>query len=360
MSGNAVSEFLLGAIEGFYGRVWSWETRAAMIDFLAREQFNSYVYAPKADRRLRREWREDYAAHEFAPLLKLREHCRDRGVQFGIGFSPWGLQTAYGAGERAQLQKKFAQLRELECDVLCVLFDDMPGSVAGLAERQAAIVADIADAANAPRIAMCPTYYSFDPQLEKLFGAMPADYLQTLGKCLPQSVDIFWTGPLVVSPGFSRGDIAAIADRIDRKPLLWDNYPVNDGRKISRFLHLLPFRNRPPQLREWCSGHFANPMNQAFLSQLPLASLARSYRAGAEFSAERFWNEGIDALLGAQLANLLRRDVERFQTAGLDRLSADERASLIDEYARSGSSAAAEVIGWLREEYRFDPECLND
>ena len=182
----SVSKFLCGVIEGFYGRAWSWDARAAIVDFLQREQFNSYVYAPKSDRQLRRAWREQHDPDEFDNLLALREHCRQRGIQFGIGFSPWGLQSEYSAADRTQLKQKLQQLNHLDCDVLCILFDDMPGAIEGLAQRQAAIVADIASFSNARRFAMCPTYYSFDPQLEKLFGAMPADYLQTLGKLLPE------------------------------------------------------------------------------------------------------------------------------------------------------------------------------
>ncbi len=165
------------------------------------------------------------------------------------------MQSEYSATDCEQLQKKFQQLNQLDCDVLYILFDDMPGAIEGLAQRQAAIVADIVSMSSARRFAMCPTYYSFDPQLEKLFGAMPADYLPALGKLLPESIDIFWTGSLVLSPGYTQHDINAISEKIQRKPLLWDNYPVNDGRKISRFLHLLPVRERPAQLHDWCSGH---------------------------------------------------------------------------------------------------------
>jgi hypothetical protein len=355
-----VKNFLFGIIEGFYGRAWSWEARVEAVDFLQREQFNSYVYAPKSDRQLRRAWRELHSTAEFEKLLVLREHCRQRGIQFGIGFSPWGLQSEYGADDRAQLRKKFQQLNQLDCDVLCLLFDDMPGAIEGLALRQAAIVDDIASFSTARRFAMCPTYYSFDPQLEKLFGAMPADYLQTLGAALPAAVDIFWTGPLVLSPGFMQVDIDAISEKIQRKPLLWDNYPVNDGRKISRFLHLLPVRKRPAQLRDWCSGHLANPMNQPVLSQLPLASLARSYRLAENYNAENFWNENLVDLVGVELAPLLLRDAALFQTQGLDALSANKRAALIAEYAQVNHPAAREVIGWLQEQYQFDPECLND
>jgi hypothetical protein len=357
---KAVNNFLCGVIEGFYGRAWSWETRAAIIDFLQRVQFNRYVYAPKSDRQLRRAWRELYASAVFERLMALREHCRQRGIQFGIGFSPWGLQSDYRTADREQLQKKFQQLNQLDCDVLCILFDDMPGAIDGLAQRQTAVVTDIASFSNARRFAMCPTYYSFDPQLEKLFGEMPADYLQRLGALLPRDVDVFWTGALVLSPGYTHADIDAIGEKIQRKPLLWDNYPVNDGRKISRFLHLLPVQNRPARLRDWCSGHLANPMNQAFLSQLPLASLAQSYRLGDSYRADEFWNENIAPLVGEPLAQLLRRDAPRFQTEGLDALSAQERDALIVDYARIDHPAAVEVIEWLREQYRFDPECLND
>lgn len=354
------NNFLCGVIEGFYGRAWSWQARAEAIDFLQRELFNSYIYAPKSDRQLRRAWREQHAVGVFEKLLALREHCRERGIQFGIGFSPWGLQSEYSADDRAQLQKKFQQLNHLDCDVLCILFDDMPGAIEGLALRQAAIVEDIASFSNARRFAMCPTYYSFDPQLEKLFGAMPADYLQTLGTTLPAAVDIFWTGPLVLSPGYTQADIDAISEKIQRKPLLWDNYPVNDGRKISRFLHLQPVHDRPAQLGDWCNGHLANPMNQPVLSQLPLASLACSYRVAEKYSAEIFWNENLLELVGVELALLLQRDAALFQTQGLDALSANKRAELIADYAKINHPAAREVIEWLQEQYQFDPECLND
>jgi hypothetical protein len=354
-----VAAFIGGVIEGFYGRPWSWPAREQMVSFLREQGFNAYVYAPKADRYLRRQWRQSHPAEEFAALRALREHCRRNGVQFGLGLSPWGLQSGYDADDRAALRDKLGELEQLDADLLCILFDDMPGAFAGLAQRQAAVVADIMAASGARRFLMCPTYYSFDPQLEQFFGPMPPRYLEELGAALPAAVEVLWTGPLVLSPGFARADIDAVAGRIGRKPVLWDNYPVNDGRKISRFLHLLPVRGRPAQLRDWCAGHLANPMNQPFLSQLPLASLARSFREGDAYDSERCWRQQLDALAPA-LAGLLARDAELFQRQGLDQLSAARRAALIDEYCAVGHPAAAEIADWLGEGYRFDPECLND
>lgn len=353
-----MTDFLCGVIEGFYGRTWSWPLRRSMIEFLRQQQFNAYVYAPKADRNLRSDWRHLHGAAEFEALLDLRAHCSAHSIQFGIGLSPSGLQAEYSAQDRAALEQKFQQLNRLDSDVLCILFDDMPGAIADLAERQVSIVNDIMSMSSARRFVICPSYYSFDPVLEQIFGAMPHRYLETLGALLPKAVDIFWTGSLVLSPGYSADDIAAIFTRIGRKPLLWDNYPVNDGKRISRFLHLLPVHNRPRELLKSCSGLLANPMNQPLLSQLPLASLAQNFR-DEHYEADRFWREDLEQFIGADLAALLRRDVERFQQQGLDSISEIERRTLIDEYRRVAHPAAAEVIDWLQEGYRFDPACLT-
>lgn len=352
-----MAEYLCGVIEGFYGRTWPWSLRHSMIEFLQQQQFNIYVYAPKADRYLRRDWRQPHDAAEFKSLLELRAHCRVHRIKFGIGLSPSGLQGAYTSDDRAALAKKFEQLNQLDSDLLCILFDDMPGAIPDLAQRQATIVNDIMVMSSARRFVVCPSYYSFDPVLEQIFGEMPARYLETLGELLPAAVDIFWTGSLVLSPGFSAEDMASITARIGRKPMLWDNYPVNDGKRISRFLHLLPVRNRPQQLQQWCSGHLANPMNQPLLSQLPLGSLARSYRD--YYDPDQFWRERLEEFVGAELAALLRRDVERFQIQGLDTISEGERQTLIADYRDIAHPAATEVIDWLQEGYRFDPDCLT-
>lgn len=353
-----MTDFLCGVIEGFYGRTWPWSLRHTMIEFLRHQQFNTYVYAPKADRFLRSDWRHWHASDEFTALLDLREHCRVQSIQFGIGLSPCGLQGKYSDLDRGVLERKFQQLNRLDSDVLCILFDDMPGAIADLAERQVSIVKDIMSMSSARRFVICPSYYSFDPVLEQIFGAMPERYLETLGELLPKEIDIFWTGSLVLSPGYSKDDIAAISARVGRKPMLWDNYPVNDGKRISRFLHLKPVRNRPRELQQECSGLLANPMNQPLLSQLPLASLAQNFR-DEHYDADRFWREDLEQFVGTELAVLLRRDVERFQEQGLDTLGEQERRVLIEEYQRVEHPAAAEVIDWLQEGYRFDPACLT-
>lgn len=354
-----MSDFLCGVVEGFYGRTWPWPVRRTMIEFFQRQQLDTYVYAPKGDRRLRSEWRQPHEPAEFAELQALRAHCRAHGVRFGLGFTPWGLQESYTADDRRALQQRVRELGALDSELFCILFDDMPGAIVDLAARQCEIVSDILAVCEARRVLVCPTYYSFDPVLEKVFGAMPVRYLEELGAGLASGVDVLWTGAQVLSTGFSRADIDAVVARLGRAPVLWDNYPVNDGQRISRFLHMLPVRGRPWQLAQWCRGHLANPMNQAFLSQLPLASLARSYQRRDAYDPDEFWRVALPGLVGAPLAALLRRDVELLQQSGLDAISSEERVRLADDYQRIDHPAAAELVDWLNEGYRFDPECLT-
>ncbi len=354
--------FFAGVIEGFYGRPWSWSARREQIARFSGWGLDAYLYAPKADRALRRGWREGYAhaADTFAELHRLADHCRANAVRFGIGLSPWGLQQQYGDDDRVALQVRVAELMQLQPDLFGIFFDDMPGAFADLAQRQAAIVTDIAAVSGNAQLLVCPTYYSFDPILEQLFGEMPQRYLQTLGEQLPVSAALMWTGARVLAPGFDRDDIDAVVSRTGCAPVLWDNYPVNDGRKSSRFLHLLPVRNRPWQLRDWCAGHLANPMNQPCLSAIALASLGASYREGDRYDPERFWAERLDPLVGAGTATLLRRDVELFQHEGLDAIDSARRRALHADYLAVGEPAALEVAEWLDEGYAFDPDCLND
>ncbi len=89
-----MNDFIFGVIEGFYGRPWSWQARAETVDFLQHEQFNSYVYAPKSDRQLRRAWREPHPSDVFENLLALRANTVARAVFNSASVSAPGVCKA--------------------------------------------------------------------------------------------------------------------------------------------------------------------------------------------------------------------------------------------------------------------------
>jgi hypothetical protein len=351
--------FAPGLIEGFYGRQWTWAQRFSLPGLLRQWGYGSYIYAPKADVSLRSEWPQDFSASHRDNLLMLGEHCRRSGISWGLGLSPAGLQANYTPTDKIKLARKIAAIAELKPDILWVLFDDLPAGNPQLAENQLAVVNDIRAQLPQVKLAVCPSYYSFDPILEELFGRCPDNYFADLGAGLAPDIDLLWTGNRVISEAYSEEDMARATALLGRKPLLWDNYPVNDGRKTSRFLHLAPFTGRPWQLSAWCAGHMVNPMNQFHLSGLVLPTLAAVYTGRAGYDSEQLL-DSVLSRLPAVLASLLKRDMTIFQRQGLDGLSENAKQRYIAEYAAVRHPVAEEVCDWLGEGYRFDPACLTD
>jgi hyaluronoglucosaminidase len=124
----------LGLVEGFFGIPWSWSERTETIAFLRPHGFTFYLYAPKADAHLRRRWREPHPEEELERLAALAAHCRSLGVRFGVGLSPFELHLDPDRGWQDALARKLADLDRIGCDDLAILFDDMRGDVAELAE----------------------------------------------------------------------------------------------------------------------------------------------------------------------------------------------------------------------------------
>ena len=347
------TEFLSGVIEGFYGRAWTLDTRLVYADYLADAGLNTCIYAPKGDLFLRSRWQEDWPEAEWRDLLRLSAAYKRRGINWGVGLSPVELYRNYGQPQREALRCKVQRLGELEAPVMAILFDDMPGDLDALATRQAEIVADVCSWLPGVRMLVCPTYYSFDPVLERYFGAMPPDYWPQLGRELPPETAIFWTGNKVCSESIDAGDIEAIIEQLGRPVILWDNYPVNDGAVRSNFLYTSKLSSRSPALRPLLSGHLCNPMNQGLLSLPALSGLAELYGNGG------FNYAVLSRILGEATWERVLRDQRVFQHEGLTGLGAQRCQRLAAEYAGLSGPAAAEVAQWLKGEYSFDPACLT-
>lgn len=366
----------VGIIEGFYGNAWSWEARKQYPQFMSDVDLNAYIYAPKSDTRLRSRWREPWSEADLDKLQRTAAEYKQAGIEFGLGLSPLGLSQLVAAhkgsrqwsNELAMLDDKLAQIDTISSDLLCILFDDMPSDGSAMAAAQLSICERICANSRAKRIIVCPSYYTNDPILEKLFGPRPCNYWSELGEGLAKEIDFFWTGEQVCSASYSEDNLQYISEQLRRPPVLWDNYPVNDGERLSRHLHLKPFYQQS-FLSTLTVGHFANPMNQAFLSQLPLSTLAAQYEQGeVDLTKNRFgtsasvatdWACFIEQQLGASLASDLMDDVEQFQHHGLDNMSASVKLALIKKYRQYESIYAREIVDWLEEKYRFDPACLT-
>jgi hypothetical protein len=346
-------EFLSGVVEGFYGRCWSLDTRLAYADYLVQGGLNTYIYCPKSDPYLRWNWQEDWPDSLWKELLQLSTAYKQRNINWGVGLSPVELYREYGSLQREQLRRKVKRIGELGAPLLAILFDDMPGELDFLATRQAEIVADVCDWLPGVHMLVCPTYYSFDPVLERYFGKMPKDYWPQLGRELPAHTKIFWTGNKVCSESIGADDVKQIAQLLGRPVILWDNYPVNDGAERCNFLYTSKLSARAPDLQPVINGHLCNPMNQGLLSLPALSGLATLHGNGG------LNDEVLCQILGPLTWERLTRDKHSFEHEGLIGMGEARRHRLATEYGKLPGPAAQEVAQWLRGEYRFDPSCLT-
>jgi len=289
---------LRGVIEGFYGPPWSFTDRCTVIEFLAARRMNAYVYAPKSDPKHRDRWRDPYDSYERADFRTLAEHAAENDTRFGFALSP-GLDIEYrSARDRDTLVEKLAPLIDLGVAWVVLALDDIPNRP-GLALEQAELAAWLLEVLRRRRadlhLTLVPTEY---------VGTRPTSYLEGLASALPPDVDVMWTGPTVCSPVIRAADARAWATAlVGRRPLLWDNYPVNDG-TMTRSLHLGPYRGREPELTDELDGVLCNPMLQAHASQVPLATAADFLCRPEEYDADTSWERAI-AAVGAQRAPAL-------------------------------------------------------
>ena len=348
----------LGLIEGFYGKPWTFEERAETVAWLGERGFGFYLYAPKADVYLRRRWREPHPEDLAGRLRLLARAVRDAGVRFGVGISPFEAWLDFDDAARGALDEKLRFLDDVGVEDLAVLFDDMRGDLPDLAERQLEIVAFVRARTRATRVIVCPSYYSNDPVLDRVFGERPARYLEQLGMGLDAGIEIFWTGEEVVSRELSVAHLREVGALLRRKPFLWDNYPVNDGQRMSQYLHLRAFIGRSAAIASHIVAHGINVALQPTLTRIPALTLVESYRLGSDYQYGSALRRAAAEVMGTELAEWLWQDLLVLQDVGLDRLGEKEGA-LRERWAPVDHPAAREIIGWLDGDYRITDEIVH-
>lgn len=350
----------LWLIEGFYGPPWPDAARLANYRLIGKWGYEGAIYAPKADRSLRTEWRRPLCSAEHLRLSEMASTATASGLKFGVGLSPMNVWNDWSGETRNHLTAKLADLHACGCEVLSLQFDDMHGDVPHLARLQAEIVGFVSEHWGGSRLIICPTYYSDDPILAAVFGDPPATYLEDLARDLPTQVDIFWTGPKVVSTLIDQEHILEVTARMGRRPFLWDNYPVNDGARTSRHLFLKAAEGREVLMNGELAGYAANPMLQPHLSQIPLRALAALVHDQPSRSSEELLDFALRACVDPLSAPLFVRHADDFAVRGLDGLVAGEAEQIGRAFGEFSDPHATEVARWLAGEFAFDPACLTD
>ena len=297
-----------GIVEGFYGVPWSHQDRLAMLRFEGQRRMNVYYYAPKDDPYHRQLWAEPYPPEQMKRLGELVEAARANFVDFCFAISP-GLSMTYSSeADFAKLTSKLASVGRLGVSCFALFLDDVPPELQNPEDRarfatlgQAHVYVinklyrHLATLSANNHLTVTPTTYTND------WGNR--DYIREVGAGADPRVDLVWTGPKTVSPRITATEAEEWGKLLHRRPLVWDNFPVNDG--IPWRLNLGPLRDRDPNLPDATRGLFSNPMNQARASLIPLETIAEYLWNSAAYDPDRAERKAVLDQYGKGASELL-------------------------------------------------------
>ena len=362
-----------GIVEGFFGPLWSMAHRERIFEFGAARGMNTYLYAPKDDPYHRKLWRLPYPRADWRQLVRLIGQAKKNQIDFVYGFHPGeGLRFSDAKLVDTLLQKA-RSFYDAGVRTFAVLFDDIPSRLShapdrrafknSLARAEGTWLAQIEARQPASWTDVewwiCPSYYSEDALLERVFGRFESDFLEILAERLPARVACFWTGPAVVSRKITIAHARKIVNRIGNRPLLlWDNYPVNDL-SMSDELHIGPLAGRDPRLSQSVYGYLNNPLLQENLGFVPLATCFDYAANPAVYQPERSWTRAVtQGYGGAAIGHwrTIRRFCEEHQRTkkqkNPSRLTSKERAGLraaVDYLRRNAHQRwAREIAPWRK------------
>nr|WP_281492818.1 beta-N-acetylglucosaminidase domain-containing protein [Micromonospora sp. MH33] len=344
-----------GGMESFYGPVWSQEDRRSQIEFLARYKMNQFFYGPADDLRTGSKWDSVYDEAELSRLKEIVDLAASHHVAFVYRISP-EAPLAPGQGichvrdaDRVKLLARLAQLWEIGVRSYVLAWDDVSGNFACPEDRDAyqggpsPLAAAQAGVTNlvqhefierhpgAARLVTVPTEY---------WGMTSTPYKSRFDELVSTEVDLYWTGPEVVSPSITEDDLRAARDVWPRhRIMIWDNYPVNDY-SPNRLL-LGPLVNRDAGMADDVVGISFNELVQhQEASQIPLGTQADyAWNPGA-YDAERSWTRTLQ-ILGGDAYEELRLFAENNKASALDNTARPQFAALINRLIADYSAGRA-------------------
>ena len=324
-----------GIVEGAYGPAWSHAERARVLAWMPRHGFNAYVHAPKNDLYQRTNWRDPYPAAEQAQFRSEIGFARRHGIEWIPNLSPaLPLIPTPAAPDRPPSRDicfscpsdltvvldKFERFRRAGARTFMVSFDDVTKTLthpedvaaygtgdAGFGRANGDFLSRLHTALRrrspGARVLTVGADYS---------GTADTSYLQGLRATLRAGVEVMWTGVQVPSHAFAPSDARAYGKLIGRRPLVWDNWTDDDtaGNALppgTARIFLGPYLRRP-DVAGAVGGFFFNPMNEADLNLLPLATAGDWMRGPRRYHRRASWLRAIGELAGSGRS---RRGVRR-------------------------------------------------
>lgn len=296
------------AIRGIKGLWWDGlDNYRKALPWAARHRLNFLMLCYSSFPESGKDWRAPYTAEETAGFAELARQADQLGIELCLSINPgiWSKPPLVYSGDD-DYERLWRKLRNVHHDcgihsfALCL--DDIHTELTPADQKQFASLGDahvhllnrlwndLKALHPRPRLIFCPSAYT-TRDAERF-----AEYTRTIGERIDPEVMMFWTGPVVCSPSITAADARHIAALLKRKPIVWDNYPVNDMFPWRPLL--APLKGRAPDLAGEVAGYMANPMKQWEASKIPLGTTARYLNEPANYDARR----ALDQVIGEYAA----------------------------------------------------------
>lgn len=278
-----------GVIEGFYGQPWSDQARKELFAFMGEHRMNTYIYSPKDDNYLRKNWRDLYPDDALATIKSLVDEANRNHVSFVYTLSPGNDITYSSQADYEATVAKFNQLRSIGVTQFYIALDDIPLSVtpadqakfpahatpnypynqwSTLADAQSyylnRLEREYIQVNQLPDLWLVPTNYN---------GSARDPFKEAQGQSLDSNIRMQWTGEGVFSGTLSADSITKAKETYNTEHMfIWDNFPVNDSNQDR--LYLNPVSGRADDLYQVTDGFTANPMIEPYASWIGIGSFA--------------------------------------------------------------------------------------
>ena len=248
---NKKTSRIFGYIEGYYGKLLSWDSRKRIIKSLSDNNMNTYFYAPKEDLKHRLSWRDKYGSDwrkhfrnftEFGIKKKINIIA---GIAPGLNFDFKSFSQNYENKKKSDfdlLYKKSLQLLKDGASNIALLLDDIPdnfnksyGTVLSEGKYHALLANKLSETLK-KNIYFVPRIYA-----DELIKDAP-EYLIDLGKVINKNIKILYCGKDVVSKTIKPQHKKQLNRQISNEIIYWDNYYANDY--CPRRLFLGPWKGR--------------------------------------------------------------------------------------------------------------------
>ena len=226
---------ITGYIEGYYGKLLSWQNRKLIIKSLHKNNMNTYFYAPKEDINHRLCWKEKYNNKWRSNFRKFTDICKKNKINVIAGIAP-GLDFNFkGLSGNSRsiknfdfdlLLKKAIQLLDDGATSIALLLDDIPTDFTNKFGNQVSegtyhgILANNLFQKLGRNIFFVPRIYA-----DELIKDEPL-YLTDLSKVLDPRIIMFYCGKNVVSKDLK--NYKQIKKTLLNRIIFWDNYYSND------------------------------------------------------------------------------------------------------------------------------------